>query len=222
MNFVFHDGGRAAAGYKGKTGDCVTRSIAIATGKTYQEVYDTLNQLAKAERRGKRKKKLSNSRTGVLRKAYQRYLESLGWRWTPTMTIGAGCRVHLKTSELPQGPLLVKVSRHLTAVIDGVIYDTHDCSRDGARCVYGYFSLSGRHKRMSWGSNWQPSKLFAGFDLNPAAGSPLTAAASCAPNHTTHLSPAVHGDLHASHHAIEDRRNSQARTADCSRTQPGE
>jgi hypothetical protein len=40
MDFVFHDGGRAAAGYKGMTGDCVTRSIAIATGKTYQEVYD--------------------------------------------------------------------------------------------------------------------------------------------------------------------------------------
>ena len=34
MDFVFHDGGRAAAGYKGMTGDCVTRSIAIATGKT--------------------------------------------------------------------------------------------------------------------------------------------------------------------------------------------
>ena len=46
MDFVFHDGGRVAAGYRGKTGDCVTRSIAIATGKTYQEVYDALNGLA--------------------------------------------------------------------------------------------------------------------------------------------------------------------------------
>ena len=43
-------------------------------------------------------------------------------------------------SELPPGPLIVKVSRHLTAVIDGVLYDTHNCSRGGARCVYGYFS----------------------------------------------------------------------------------
>ena len=50
MDFIFHDGGRAAAGYKGMTGDCVTRSIAIATGKTYLEVYDALNQLAQAER----------------------------------------------------------------------------------------------------------------------------------------------------------------------------
>lgn len=56
------------------------------------------------------------------------------------MSISSGCQVHLKASALPQGPLLVKVSRHLTAVIDGVLYDTHNCSRGGTRCVYGYFS----------------------------------------------------------------------------------
>lgn len=79
MDFVFHDGGRMAAGYKGMTRDCVTRSIAIATGKPYQEVYDALNRLALTERIGRRKRKLSNSRTGVFRRTYQRYLESLGY-----------------------------------------------------------------------------------------------------------------------------------------------
>lgn len=140
MDFVFHDGGRTAAGYRGKTGDCVTRSIAIATGKSYREVYDALNQLALSERRGARTRRRSNSRTGVFRNTYQRYLESLGWRWSSTMSIGFGCRVHLHPSELPPGPLIVKVSRHLTAVIDGIVYDTHNCSRGGKRCVYGYFS----------------------------------------------------------------------------------
>ena len=142
MNFVFHDGGRAAAGYKGTTGDCVTRSIAIATGKPYQEVYDALNGLAQCERICKREKRRSSSRTGVYRKTYQHYLESLGWQWTSTMSIGSGCQVHLRSSELPAGPLMVKMSRHLTAVVDGVLYDTHNCSRGGMRCVYGYFSQS--------------------------------------------------------------------------------
>ena len=141
MRFVFHDGGRAAAGYRGPTGDCVTRAIAIATGKPYQEVYDALNRIAETEKRSKRGGRRSSSRTGVYRMTYQRYLQALGWRWTPTMTIGSGCQVHLRGSELPQGALLVKVSRHLTAVIDGVIHDTHDCSRAGTRCVYGYFSM---------------------------------------------------------------------------------
>jgi hypothetical protein len=29
-------------------------------------------------------------------------------------------------------------------VIDGVIHDTHDCSRGGTRCVYGYWRKEDR------------------------------------------------------------------------------
>ena len=32
LELKINDGGRAAAGYKGKASDCVVRSIAIATG----------------------------------------------------------------------------------------------------------------------------------------------------------------------------------------------
>ena len=107
MNFVFHDGGRAAAGCKGATEERVARSIAIVTGKPSQEVYGALNRLAQSERIGKRKKKRSSSRNGVFRATYQRYLELLGRQWTSTMSIGFGCHVHLRALELPQGPLLV-------------------------------------------------------------------------------------------------------------------
>jgi hypothetical protein len=55
------------------------------------------------------------------------------------MNIGRGCRVHLKTDELPAGRLIVPCSKHTTAVIDGVIHDTYDPSRHETRCVYGYF-----------------------------------------------------------------------------------
>lgn len=137
----FNDGGRAAAGFIGKNaGDCVTRSIAIATGKPYQEVYDALNVAAQGERRGKRKRGISNARTGVYSTTARKYLASLGWKFTPTMGIGTGCKVHLKADELPQGRLIVSVSKHYTAVVDGVIQDTHDPSRAGTRCVYGYFT----------------------------------------------------------------------------------
>jgi hypothetical protein len=56
------------------------------------------------------------------------------------MQIGSGCRVHLRADELTPGRLVVQLSRHLTAVIDGVVHDTHDPSRNGTRCVYGYWS----------------------------------------------------------------------------------
>lgn len=43
MDWVFDDGGRAAAGFKGQTGDCVTRALAIALGRDYREVYDAMH-----------------------------------------------------------------------------------------------------------------------------------------------------------------------------------
>jgi hypothetical protein len=139
QHFRFHDGGRTAAGYRGKTGDCVVRSIAIATGLPYQHIYDLVNRSSVHERTGTRKRGKSNARTGVYKSTIKRVMNSLGWVWTPTMQIGSGCTVHLRPDELPPGRLVVSVSKHLTAVIDGVILDTHDCSRRGTRCVYGYW-----------------------------------------------------------------------------------
>jgi hypothetical protein len=46
--------------------------------------------------------------------------------------------VHLHPDEPPKGRLIVAV-RHYTVVIDGVLHDTHDCTRGGKRCVYGYW-----------------------------------------------------------------------------------
>lgn len=145
-NYTFNDGGRAEAGFRGKAGDCATRAIAIATGKPYQEVYDAINEIALRERpTAKTRGKRSSARSGVFTKTAARYMESLGWTWTPTMAIGSGCKVHLRSDELPTGRIVARVSRHYCAVIDGVIHDTHDPSRGGRRCVYGYWSKGGAH-----------------------------------------------------------------------------
>lgn len=139
MRYVFDDGGREAAGYKGFTGDCVCRSIAIATETPYKEVYDLINKMAKSERIGKWKRDKSSARNGVYKETTRRVMEYLGWEWVPTMTVGSGCKVHLKEDELPKGRIVVKLSKHCVAVIDGVIHDTYDPSRNETRCVYGYF-----------------------------------------------------------------------------------
>jgi hypothetical protein len=139
MQIVITDGGRKEAGYKSKkSGDCVCRAISIATKQDYQKVYDELNEVAERERpRGKKKR--SNSNTGVYKATIKRYMENLGWTWVPTMKIGSGCKVHLKKEELPSGRIVVSVSKHLVAVIDGIIHDNHDPARNGTRCVYGYW-----------------------------------------------------------------------------------
>jgi hypothetical protein len=133
--FQYDDGGRAAAGYKGDTGDCVVRAIAIAAELPYQHVYDRVAEINKHH--GKRKEK--TARKGVEKRLIRQILSSNGWVWTPTMHIGSGCKVHLRANELPTGRLIVSVSKHVVAVMDGVIHDTYDCSREGTRCVYGYY-----------------------------------------------------------------------------------
>lgn len=147
MKFKFNDGGRQAAGYKGSTGDCVCRAICIITGLPYEQVYSRLaegNQTQRKTKRSHRKAGVKSAAHGIQtkRKWFENYMTELGFTWHPTMQIGQRCKVHLKEDELPTGKLIVNVSRHFTAVVDGVINDTHDCSREGTRCVYGYYILN--------------------------------------------------------------------------------
>ena len=124
----------------------MVRSIAIAANLPYMQVYEDLreaNECYAQERDNKLSRLLnqrgSSPRNGNHRNVFHDYILAQGFEWVPTMKVGAGCQVHLRPNELPNGILIVKVSKHLTAVIDGVMYDTHDPSRGGSRCVYGYY-----------------------------------------------------------------------------------
>lgn len=172
--FLFNDGGRAAAGFKGSAGDCVCRAIAITAGLPYREVYEALAEGRGNQRASKRSGRKSRSaREGIntSRKWFRDYMASLGFTWVPTMHVGQGCKVHLCAEELPGGRIIARVTKHLTAVLDGVIHDTYDprrdvhCTRpnDGTplkpgerinpgnglvcwverRCVYGYWRFDG-------------------------------------------------------------------------------
>ena len=134
MTWVYDDGGRAEYFRADKVGDCAARAIAIATGKDYREVYDALAKLCQ-RRSGKK-----SARDGVDKRDIAKYLEEIGWVWHSTMGIGTGCKMHLTKDELPSGTLIARVSKHITCVVDGVVHDTHDPSRGGTRCVYGYWT----------------------------------------------------------------------------------
>tara|TARA_B110000116_G_scaffold264168_1_gene271639 strand:+ start:438 stop:923 length:486 start_codon:yes stop_codon:yes gene_type:complete len=149
LELKIDDGGRANAGYKGMAGDCVVRSIAIAANLSYKKVYEDLYQANEIFRTTSKTKlarslnqKNDSPRTGTHRVVLKKYLLQLGWKWTPTMFVGQGCKVHLKKDELPNGTLIVSCSKHITVVKDGILHDTYDCSRNGTRCVYGYWKQS--------------------------------------------------------------------------------
>ena len=161
--FIRNDGGRRAAGFTNKAtaGDCVARAVAIASGRPYQEVYDALAHGMATQRRTKRSgsttgKRSASNGVNTKRQWFKDYMRSLGFEWVPTMTIGSGCTVHLDANELPAGRIVVAVSKHYTAMIDGIIHDAYDPRRGGfvrwtdgnrrevaeSRCVYGYWKLA--------------------------------------------------------------------------------
>tara|TARA_R110000868_G_scaffold346673_1_gene607804 strand:+ start:3124 stop:3570 length:447 start_codon:yes stop_codon:yes gene_type:complete len=144
IRYTFNDGGREASGFKGATGDCVTRAIAIVTGKPYSEIYDRLAIETGSQRKSARTgKRSSSARNGIntTREWFKRYMTELGLNWVATMHIGSGCKVHLLAEELPYGSIICSLSKHYCAVVDGVIHDTYDPSRNGTRCVYGYWHI---------------------------------------------------------------------------------
>jgi hypothetical protein len=141
VRFEYDDGGRAAAGFRGEAGDCITRSIAIVTALPYREVCNALAEME--HQHGHRR----STRYGVCRKTLNRYLFDLGFEWTPL----DGRRRWWKVSaHLPDGALLGLLGAthegewkgHLTAVVDGVVRDVFDPS-DPSCCrrihVYGYY-----------------------------------------------------------------------------------
>lgn len=138
MEWVYTDGGRKAAGFKGEAGDCVCRAVAIITGLPYKEVYNTINRLAKEEKLkpGERK---SSARTGLSKSLTRTVMTYYGFEWVPVMKIGSGCTMHLRREELPKGRIIANCSGHVVACIDGVVYDTFNSTRGGTRCVYGYW-----------------------------------------------------------------------------------
>src|SRR5215467_7414551 len=99
--FQCDDGGRGAA-VIGAELDCPTRAIAIATGCGYEHIYRDLGAEAAAETDALPR---NPPPTGLRKNTVKEYLRGIGWRWTPTMHIGSGCKVYLREGELPAGSL---------------------------------------------------------------------------------------------------------------------
>jgi hypothetical protein len=143
------DGGRCGAG--GGDYDCVPRAIAIATGRSYRKVCKELEAATRAfvQRRPNSRlsrwiKRSRNGRGfdpayGAWPKIYRPYIESLGWRFTPTKNL----KIRLRADELPSGRLIVGVHRHLVAVINHVIHDTFNSGSSGYRPVVGFYTAEG-------------------------------------------------------------------------------
>ena len=131
MKYKYNDGGRSNYFAANKVGDCVTRSIAIVKDMDYKEVYNKIKNIVGY-----------TPRNGVYKKDTKKVMEHFGGVWVSCSGIGLKDKVHLNATEMPlHGRFICNLSKHVTCVIDGVINDTYDPSRDGTRMVYGYWKF---------------------------------------------------------------------------------
>jgi hypothetical protein len=162
--FIFNDGGRSKVfPKKAKKGDCVVRAISIAAGKEYGRVWHDLQAECEESPLCKANGRDFGPDHGIAKPIWEPYVLALGWKWIPTMARGTGTYVHVDPTELPifAGPLILRTSRHLT-VMDaaGNLQDTHDCSRDGTRAVYGVYVHQSMHaKAEDWLLNFRRKKI---------------------------------------------------------------
>jgi hypothetical protein len=129
MDFVWNDGGRAASGFVGLAGDCVTRAIAIAMGAVYRDIYEELGQSA-----------LKSPRDGVRAEIASDYLQERGWQRSD------GFGNEFVIGDLPRGVVVVhlgredETSQHLCTVIDHVVHDTWNPGDDDDYIVNCYWT----------------------------------------------------------------------------------
>jgi hypothetical protein len=115
--------------------DVLSCSTGVPLGDDENHVYALLNERARRER---------PSGGPVPRTCTMPALFGTERRLPPHLSTGAGV-VGLalgsdNENRRRRGRLIVRCSKHTTAVIDGIIHDTHDPSRGGTRCVYDYFT----------------------------------------------------------------------------------
>ncbi|QDV22145.1 DUF2786 domain-containing protein [Aureliella helgolandensis] len=129
MDFIWNDGGRAASGFVGVAGDCVSRALAIATGTAYRDVYQDLGAAAH-----------KTPRNGVRIDVAADYLKTRDWK------IFSGNKAGFSPLLLPDGVVLVHLadrhdrSQHMTTVIDHVVHDTWNPADDGSYLVQSYWT----------------------------------------------------------------------------------
>lgn len=152
IEYRYDDGGRAAAGFKGHTGDCVVRAIAILTGVPYADIYRRVAAAMRhggysASGNGYRQKPRRGLRPRMSARRIQNLVKtSYGLR---RVNLGCGPRPTYTEAWLLHGDCLVGTARHISAIIDETLRDTFDNRIYDAR-PYGGSAAEERKAQSIW------------------------------------------------------------------------
>jgi len=119
MKYIYNDGGRSASNTHDAVADCVTRALSIATHCGYDIAREYLKPL------------MTPQGVNVFSLEFSQMAYAVGLIYVSTLPRS------FKVGQLPiEGVFIAHTSRHVTAVINGVVLDTFD-TRD--ELVQGYW-----------------------------------------------------------------------------------
>ena len=122
IDYEMDDGGREAAGRKGKTGDCVTRALAILTGRPYLECYRALAEANSKEPRSRSYGKVTAS-NGVAKRAYEKVYRAFGLE---KVKLPAGAKPTFSEAYETYGDCVVTTAKHIACLKAGALHDIWD------------------------------------------------------------------------------------------------
>ena len=130
IGYVYNDGGRAAANYRGDTGDCVVRAIAIAGDYDYRHVYDAMGEAMREAgwARSGNAYALARGRTRTrgqphARDVQHQVIQEFGFVKAPFVR---GPRPTYTEAHERHGICIAKTTKHVAALRDGALQDTFD------------------------------------------------------------------------------------------------
>lgn len=123
-NFIEHDGGRSMSKRPGQSRDCAVRSVAIAFDTPYDNVYEDFANLGR------------KCGGGTPKKVWQAYLDIRGAKRISFPAKPGKRRMNPTafSAIFTKGAYVLQMAQHLTACVDGIIYDTIPVREGG--CIY--------------------------------------------------------------------------------------
>lgn len=111
--------------------DCVKRAITVTENRDYNEVKIELNRL-------KRELGAKKFNENIV---WRTYIERKGYKKLSFPAVKGQSRMNGErfAEEHPKGSYILNMAGHLSACVDGVIYDTWNC---GHKCVYTAFKVA--------------------------------------------------------------------------------
>lgn len=113
-----------------RVGDCVKRAFTKVLDMDYKEVSLALNRFKKTT--GAKKFNSNNN--------WKPFIKKLGWKKLSFPAVMGEQRMNGYSfcKAYPKGKYVLRMAKHLSSCVDGVIYDTWDCRE---KCVYNAWEV---------------------------------------------------------------------------------